>query len=39
LPSSRATAKRLTRMIIGVVVFAVGVLAGAGIASMMMPPA
>jgi hypothetical protein len=39
LPSSRATAKRLTRMIIGVVVFAVGVLAGVGIASMMMPPA
>jgi hypothetical protein len=34
-----STAKRPTRMIIGVVVFAAGVLAGVGIAALMMPPA
>jgi hypothetical protein len=39
VPSSRATAKRPLRMIIGVVVFAVGALAGVGIAVLMMPPA
>jgi hypothetical protein len=39
VPSSRATTKRPTRMTIGVVVFAVGVLAGALIAALVMPPA
>jgi hypothetical protein len=39
VPSSRATTKRPTRMIIGVVVFAVGVLAGALIAAWVVPPA
>ena len=36
---SHATTKRPTRMIIGVVVFAVGVLAGALIAAWVVPPA
>jgi len=39
VPSSLATTKRPTRMIIGVVVFAVGVLAGALIAAWVVPPA
>jgi hypothetical protein len=41
-PSSRAMAKRPTlspaRLIIGVVVFAFGLLVGAGIAAWMVPP-
>jgi hypothetical protein len=39
VPSSRTIAKRPTRMIISVVVFAVGLLMGAGIAALVMPPA
>jgi hypothetical protein len=39
VPSSRATTERPTRMVIGVVLFAVGVLARVGIAAWMMPPA
>jgi hypothetical protein len=38
VPFSRATTKRPTRLIISVVVFAVGVPAGAGIAALVVPP-
>jgi len=39
VPSPHATAKRSIRVIIAVAVFAFGMLAGAGIAAWLVPPA
>jgi hypothetical protein len=38
VPSAHATAKRSMRVVIAAVVFAFGMLAGAGIAAWLMPP-